>query len=153
MKKEVALESQKLSAFVESHEGLISRSEQLVAGRNFLSNYVPSTTNKSFYLITDVQERTVAQYPGHREYGKRDAMEQLSESFSQTLTPRVQQVSYGMEGQSQGAVQISDAMVQLSEASCQTADSLREINGAIAQLNEAAQGLRQEISRFQVAKD
>ncbi|MEH2059697.1 MAG: hypothetical protein V7K97_26790 [Nostoc sp.] len=45
---------------------------------------------------------------------------------------------------------ISDAMVQLSSASLQTADSLREINYAIAQLNQVAQGLRQEISRFQV---
>ena len=71
----------------------------------------------------------------------------------QTLTPRVQQVSHGMEGQLQGAVQISDAMVQLSEASSQTAESLREINGAIAQLNDAAQALRQEISPFQVTPD
>jgi hypothetical protein len=29
---------------------------------------------------------------------------------------------------------------------------LREVNGAIAQLTEAAQGLRQEVSRFKVAK-
>lgn len=68
----------------------------------------------------------------------------------QTLTPRFQKVSGSMEDQSQGAVQISDAMVQLSEASSQTAETLREINGAITQLNDAAHGLRQEISRFTV---
>ena len=32
-----------------------------------------------------------------------------------------------------------------------TAETLREINGAIALLNEVAQGLHQEISRFKVA--
>jgi methyl-accepting chemotaxis protein WspA len=42
-------------------------------------------------------------------------------------------------------------MQQLSEASLQTADSLREINGAISQLNQASSILRQEISRFKVA--
>ncbi|MEB3180171.1 MAG: methyl-accepting chemotaxis protein [Nostocaceae cyanobacterium] len=69
----------------------------------------------------------------------------------QTLTPRFQQVSNSVENQSQGAVQISEAMEQLSEASSQTAASLREINGAIGQLNDAAAGLRQEISNFRVA--
>ena len=71
----------------------------------------------------------------------------------QNLTPRFQQVTGSMEGQSQGAQQISESMVQLSESSSQTAQSLREINGAIRQLNEAAQGLRHEISRFQVANN
>ncbi|MBD2774160.1 methyl-accepting chemotaxis protein [Iningainema tapete] len=69
----------------------------------------------------------------------------------QAVTPRFEEVSEGMEAQSQGAEQISEAMVQLSEASSQTAVSLREINSAIAQLNDAAHGLRQEISRFKVA--
>ncbi|MBD2414369.1 methyl-accepting chemotaxis protein [Nostoc calcicola FACHB-389] len=68
----------------------------------------------------------------------------------QDLTPHFESVNQGMEIQSLGAQQISDAMVQLSSTSLQTADSLREINSAIAQLNQVAQGLRQEISRFQV---
>ncbi|MFB8791610.1 MAG: methyl-accepting chemotaxis protein [Potamolinea sp.] len=70
----------------------------------------------------------------------------------QILTPRFQQVSNNMEGQSQGASQISDAMVQLSETSSQTAGTLREINSAIENLNDAAQGLRQEISGLQAEK-
>jgi methyl-accepting chemotaxis protein len=41
----------------------------------------------------------------------------------------------------------------LSEASSQTAASLREVNGAIAQLTEAAQGLRYEVSHFKVANN
>ncbi|WP_392531227.1 methyl-accepting chemotaxis protein [Nostoc sp. C117] len=68
----------------------------------------------------------------------------------QYLAPRFEAVNQGTEIQSQGAQQISDAMVQLSSNSVQTADSLREINSAIAQLNQVAQGLRQEIARFQV---
>ncbi len=68
----------------------------------------------------------------------------------QDLTPHFESVNQGMETQSLGAQQISDAMVQLSSTSLQTADSLREINYAIAQLNQVAQGLRQEISRFHV---
>jgi methyl-accepting chemotaxis protein WspA len=69
----------------------------------------------------------------------------------QTLTPRFQQVSSSMEGQSQGANQISEGMLQLSEASAQTTQSLREINYAIMELNETAQGLRQQISAYNVA--
>lgn len=68
----------------------------------------------------------------------------------QTLTPRFQQVSTSMEGQSEGANQISEGMVQLSEASSQTTQSLREINNAIADLNETAHGLRQRVSGFNV---
>lgn len=70
----------------------------------------------------------------------------------QGLTPRFQQVSQGMEEQSLGAEQISDAMQNLSDASHQTADALRETNGAVGNLNEAAQGLRVQISRFKLDK-
>lgn len=68
----------------------------------------------------------------------------------QDLNPRFEFVNQGMETQSVGAQQISEAMVQLSSTSVQSTDSLREINHAIAQLNQVAQGLRQEIARFQV---
>jgi len=68
----------------------------------------------------------------------------------QTLTPRFQDVSNSVEGQSQGAEQISQAMVQLSQASLQTGDALREINNAIERLNDAAFGLRKEVSLFKV---
>ncbi|MEH2030853.1 MAG: methyl-accepting chemotaxis protein [Nostoc sp.] len=68
----------------------------------------------------------------------------------QDLNPRFEFVNQGMETQSVGAQQISEAMVQLSSTSVQSADSLREINHAITQLNQVTQGLRQEIARFQV---
>ena len=68
----------------------------------------------------------------------------------QFLTPRFETVDRGMEGQAEGAQQISEAMGQLSLASGQTAEALHEINSAIAELNEAAQSLRHEISRFKI---
>lgn len=68
----------------------------------------------------------------------------------QDLTPRFETVSQGMEAQSQGAIQISDAMSQLSNNSMQTVASLREINQAITKLNQVSQVLRQEISKFKV---
>ncbi|ODG99466.1 chemotaxis protein [Nostoc sp. KVJ20] len=68
----------------------------------------------------------------------------------QELNPRFEFVNQGMETQSVGAQQISETMAQLSSTSVQTTDSLREINHAIAQLNQVSQGLRQEIARFQV---
>ncbi|WP_413200991.1 methyl-accepting chemotaxis protein [Nostoc piscinale] len=71
----------------------------------------------------------------------------------QDLNPRFAAVNQGMEMQSLGAQQISDAMVQLSSTSIQTADSLREINQALAQLNQVARGLRQEVSVFKVKSD
>jgi len=63
----------------------------------------------------------------------------------QNLTPRFQSVNQGMEVQSEGAGQITEAMIQLSEASQQTAESLADINRAVEQLNLAAQGLQEEI--------
>ncbi|BAZ50005.1 methyl-accepting chemotaxis sensory transducer [Nostoc sp. NIES-4103] len=68
----------------------------------------------------------------------------------QDLNPRFASMNKGMEIQSVGAQQISDAMVLLSSTSVQIADSLREINNAIAQLNQIARGLRQEVSVFKV---
>jgi methyl-accepting chemotaxis protein WspA len=67
----------------------------------------------------------------------------------QALTPRFDTVNQGMQTQAEGAQQISAAMVHLSEAAQQTAASLYASNRAIEQLNAAAQGLHDEISRFQ----
>ncbi|MBD2093902.1 methyl-accepting chemotaxis protein [Trichocoleus sp. FACHB-591] len=83
----------------------------------------------------------------------REISQQMGQIIEQvtTLTPQFLIVTQGMETQAQGAQQISDVMVQLSDVSTQTADSLQEINRAIAQLGEVAQGLHQEIARFQVS--
>ena len=66
----------------------------------------------------------------------------------QALTPRFDTVNHAMQAQVGGAQQISAAMGQLSETAQQTAASLSTSNQAIAQLNAAAQGLHDEISRF-----
>ena len=66
----------------------------------------------------------------------------------QALTPRFDTVNQGMQTQAEGAQQINAAMEQLREAVQQTATSLQESTGAIAQLNLAAQGLHDEIARF-----
>ena len=68
----------------------------------------------------------------------------------ESLPPQFIQVSESMEEQSQGATQISEAMEQLTDTSRQTVDALRETNGALEQLEEAAQLLRSEISHFHV---
>lgn len=65
----------------------------------------------------------------------------------QSLPPQFEQVSRSVEEQSEGAQQISEAMGQLAQASHQTVDALRETNSALDQLDDAAQGLRKEISR------
>jgi methyl-accepting chemotaxis protein len=76
--------------------------------------------------------------------------EQLGQIIAQVqaLTPRFDTVNQGMQTQAQGAQQISAAMAQLSETAQQTAASLYTSNQAIAQLNVAAQGLHDEITRF-----
>jgi methyl-accepting chemotaxis protein WspA len=66
----------------------------------------------------------------------------------QALTPQFDTVNQGMQAQAEGAQQISEATVQLREAAQQTATSLHESTRAIAQLNLAAQGLHDEIARF-----
>jgi len=68
----------------------------------------------------------------------------------QNLTPRFQKVSSSVGGQSQGAVQISQAMAHLSDASSDTINSLFRINQAIDHLNESAQNLRQGITQFNI---
>lgn len=68
----------------------------------------------------------------------------------QSLPPRFELVSRSMEEQSEGAQQISEAMEQLAQASHQTVDALRETNSALSQLDDAAQGLRKEVSRPKV---
>jgi methyl-accepting chemotaxis protein len=66
----------------------------------------------------------------------------------QALTPRFDTVNQGMHAQAEGAQQISAAMGQLRETVQQTAESLYDSTSVIEQLNLAAQGLHEEIARF-----
>ncbi|OQX25466.1 MAG: hypothetical protein BWK80_15475 [Desulfobacteraceae bacterium IS3] len=68
----------------------------------------------------------------------------------QALSPSFEGVNESMQFQSQNAQQINNSMVNLSEEMQQTVDSLRESFMAIEQLNDAARGLQDEVSRFKV---
>ncbi len=70
----------------------------------------------------------------------------------QDLTPRIELVNDGMSAQAEGAEQISEAMAQLSDTASDTSDALGEFNRAAIQLNEAVQGLRDEVTRFKVSE-
>jgi methyl-accepting chemotaxis protein len=76
--------------------------------------------------------------------------EQLGQIIAQVqaLTPQFDTVNQGMQGQAEGAQQISATMGQLREAVQQTATSLHDSTRVIEQLNLAAQGLHDEIARF-----
>lgn len=69
----------------------------------------------------------------------------------QALTPRFDLVHEGMQSQSQGAQQISDAMLQLTESIRGSSASLREFNQAAEQLHQAVRSLKDEVSRFKVS--
>ena len=68
----------------------------------------------------------------------------------QALSPRFDEVNASMGHQSENAQEISTAMVNLTEGLEQTLLSLHETYDAIEQLNEAARGLKDEVSRFKV---
>jgi methyl-accepting chemotaxis protein WspA len=69
----------------------------------------------------------------------------------QALSPSFEEVSVAMQHQSDNAQQINTAMVNLSQEMQQTKDSLYETYQTIEQLNDAAGGLREEVSRFKVS--
>ena len=69
----------------------------------------------------------------------------------QTLKPSFEEVNKGMDSQSQRAHQISESMIQLSEGADQNISSLIEFNKTTQRLNEAASGLRKEMSKFKVS--
>ena len=69
----------------------------------------------------------------------------------QELEPQFAKVGGGMQVQSEGAQQISEAMDQLAVAAEQTRASLYEFKRATEGLNEVVQGLRKEVLRFKVS--
>lgn len=68
----------------------------------------------------------------------------------QALSPSFENVNVSMAQQSHNATEINTAIVNLSEEMQQTMESLHESYSAIEQLNEAARGLQDEVSRFKV---
>jgi methyl-accepting chemotaxis protein len=68
----------------------------------------------------------------------------------QALSPRFEDVNVAMGHQSDYAHEINTAMMNLSDEMRQTTESLKESFLAIGQLNDAARGLQEEMSRFKV---
>jgi len=68
----------------------------------------------------------------------------------QALSPRFETVHQGMQFQAEGADQINQSMIQLNEAAQQTVESLRESNGEIEKLNDAACRLQMGVTKFKV---
>ncbi len=68
----------------------------------------------------------------------------------QALAPNFEEVNMAMGEQSENAQKISAAVAYLSEEMWQTKESLHETYSVIEQLNEAAESLQNEVSRFKV---
>lgn len=68
----------------------------------------------------------------------------------QAVLPQFEDVNVAMSQQSDHASQINTAMTDLGEEMQQTTEALQESFSAIEQLNDAARGLQQEVSRFKV---
>lgn len=66
------------------------------------------------------------------------------------LLPRFEAVNEAVKAQRDGAGEISQAVTGLSEGAQQTKDSLMEFNRATSMLTDAVQGLRKEVSRFEI---
>ena len=77
---------------------------------------------------------------------------QLSQiiQHAQTLAPRFEVVSEGVQAQATGAEQITQALSQLGESAQQTVESLAQANEVIDGLNQAASGMRTGVSRFKL---
>ena len=87
--------------------------------------------------------------------GVRDASgvgHQLGEIINaiEKVTPQFQSITEGMQAQSTGAGQISEAMVQFKESVHTTSAAIGEFEKATTNLYEAVKDLREEISRFKV---
>ncbi len=64
------------------------------------------------------------------------------------LGPKFERVNDGMQAQSLGATEISEAMVRLRERARAASESMNQLNDATEQLREAASLLRNEVSTF-----
>jgi methyl-accepting chemotaxis protein len=63
----------------------------------------------------------------------------------ESIAPRYETVQQGMQNQSVGAKQISDAMWQLTETARQTSDSVNDLNEVSRRLHEAVRILKEHI--------
>jgi methyl-accepting chemotaxis protein WspA len=69
----------------------------------------------------------------------------------QTLAPRIESVTEGMQAQATGAGAITQALSLLNEAAQQTVESLRQSTQAIEGLNDVSTDLRSSVAEFKLA--
>jgi methyl-accepting chemotaxis protein WspA len=74
-------------------------------------------------------------------------------SHIQAISFRFDMVTQNMHLQAQGASQISQAMGDLTDTAARTAGAAKEFNRTATKLNQAVQGLQQEMSRFRVSRE
>ncbi|MBZ0099638.1 MAG: hypothetical protein K8F30_11165, partial [Taibaiella sp.] len=98
--------------------------------------------------VSSVEQNTLKSNAGSENIGY--VIDDLSKALVRTrqLVDEFETVNNGMQVQSEGARQISDAMSQLNEAAMQTRSALSEMNTTAEKLNEAVSGLKRELSRF-----
>lgn len=98
---------------------------------------------------------TMARFTGQVDEGAARVAD-ISDNLAQViehileLGPRFENLTEAVQTQSEGAGQISEAMADLSETADQTRQTLAEFKEAADQLNEAVQGLHNEMARFTV---
>jgi len=126
-----------------------------------LSDQTGGATSEIEEMVGEMQSAVLAGVSSMETYSKQlhkavETIQDVGQQFGritemiQALTPRFEIVSDAMQAQSIGAEQISESMVYLSEAAQQTAESVRDLNRITNQLNQAAQTLRNEVTRFKV---
>ena len=124
-----------------------------------LADQTAIATNDIEQIVKEMQSAVAAGVKGMDKFSEEvrqsvQVVQQVSEELSQiiqhvqALAPNFVIVSEGMQSQSLGALQISDALSQLTEVAKQTVESQRQSNSAIENLHAAARGLQDGVARF-----
>jgi methyl-accepting chemotaxis protein WspA len=124
-----------------------------------LADQTAVATNDIEQMVKEMQSAVAAGVMGMDKFSEEvrqgvHVVQQVSEELSQiiqhvqALAPNFVIVTEGMQSQSLGALQISDALSQLTEVAKQTVESQRQSNSAIENLHSAARGLQDGVARF-----
>jgi methyl-accepting chemotaxis protein WspA len=124
-----------------------------------LADQTAVAANDIEQMVKEMQSAVAAGVMGMDRFSEEvrqgvQVVHQVSEELSQiiqhvqALAPNFVIVSEGMQSQSLGALQISDALSQLTEVAKQTVESQRHSNSAIENLHAAARGLQDGVAQF-----
>lgn len=126
-----------------------------------LADQTATATQDIEYMVKEMQSSVSSGVMAMDKFGEgvrqsvqevADIAMQLGEIIEQvrTLSPQFDAVQQGMNGQVDGARQISTTMKDLSSAADQSRDSLHEFQHVTEQLNDAVTGLQREVARFSI---